>query len=53
MKIAKYERIAKLIRYNLISLFYFILVVVIFFILKYTNIVELTPLLQSMLTFGV
>ncbi len=53
-KLEKYERIAKLIRYNLVSLFYLILVVAISLLIAYNlcKIVDLTPLLQSMLTFG-
>lgn len=54
-KLEKHERIAKLVRYNLISLFYFILVVATTLIVVYNweKIIELTPILQSMLTFGV
>jgi hypothetical protein len=54
-KLEKQERIAKLVRYNLISLFYLILVVATSFIIAYNweKIVEIMPLLQSMLTFGV
>lgn len=54
-KLEKHERVAKLIRYNLISLFYFILVVATSFIIAYNweKIIELIPLLQSMLTLGV
>lgn len=55
MKIVKYERIAKLVRYNLISLFYFILVVATSLVIAYNvdKLIELMPLLESMLTFGV
>lgn len=54
-KLEKHERIARLVRYNLISLFYFILVVATTLIVAYNweKIVELMPLLQSMLSFGV
>lgn len=54
-KLEKHERVAKLIRYNLISIFYFILVIATSFIIAYNleKIIELIPLLQSMLTFGV
>lgn len=54
-KLEKHERIAKLVRYNLISLFYLILVIATSFIIAYNwnKLTELTPLLQSMLTFGV
>lgn len=54
-KLERHERIAKLVRYNLISLFYFVLVVAISLILSYNweHIIKLMPLLQSMLTFGV
>lgn len=51
----KLKTIAKLIRYNLVSLFYFILIVAISFFLAYNldKIIDVTPLLQSMLNFGV
>lgn len=54
-KLERHERKSKLIRYNLISLFYFILVVAISFFVAYNleKVIELMPLLQSMLTFGV
>lgn len=54
-KLKRIEIIARLIRYNLISLFYFILVVATSFIVAYNweKIIDLMPLLQSMLTFGV
>lgn len=54
-KLEKHERIAKLVRYNLISLFYYILILVTTFIVVYSweRIIDLMPLLQSMLNFGV
>lgn len=54
-KLEKHERVAKLIRYNLISLFYYILILVITSILIYNleKVIELMPLLQNMLNFGV
>lgn len=54
-KLERQERKAKLVRYNLISLFYFILIVAITLIIAFNwnFIVELTPVLSAMLTFGV
>ena len=54
MNLESMERIAKLMRYNLVSLFYLLLIIGIsaIIILKWETITELTPLLQSMLSFG-
>lgn len=55
MKIQKHERIARLIRYNLISFFYLVLILAIIFFLVYNleKLIELIPLFHNMLTFGV